>query len=144
MPPRPGRASVRRAMSQENMLVFEEAMDAASRGDLEAFLRHVDENIVWIAARSAVEGAYRGHDGLRRFFADNDENFEVFEPDFREMRDLGDRILAVGSIHIRARGSTVETDIPVAGIFTFRRGKLVRWEDFRERQIALEAAGLSE
>ncbi len=131
-------------MSQENMRVFEKAMLAASRGDIEAFLRHVDEDIVWIAARSAVEGAYHGHDGLRKFFADNDESFDVFEPDFREVRDLGDRILAVGSIHIRARGSTVETDIPVAGIFTFRRGKLLRWEDFRERRLALEAVGLSE
>ena len=131
-------------MWPENMRVFEKAMLAASRGDIEAFLRHVDEDIVWIAARSAVEGAYHGHDGLRKFFADNDESFDVFEPDFREVRDLGDRILAVGSIHIRARGSTVETDIPVAGIFTFRRGKLLRWEDFRERRLALEAVGLSE
>jgi ketosteroid isomerase-like protein len=131
-------------MSQKNMRVFEEAGDALSRGDIEGFLRLVDEDVVWIAARSAVEGAYRGHDGLRKFFADNDENFEVFEPDFREVRDLGERILAVGTIHIRARGSTVETDIPVAGIFTFRRGKLVRWEDFRERRLALEAVGLSE
>ena len=126
------------------MRVFEEALDAAGRGDVEAFLRHVDEDIVWIAARSAVEGAYRGHDGIRRFFADNDENFDVFRPEFHEVRDLGGRILAVGMIHIRARGSTVETDIPVAGIFTFRRGRLLRWEDFRERRLALEAVGLSE
>jgi hypothetical protein len=91
-----------------------------------------------------VEGAYRGHDGIRRFFADNGENFDVFRPEFREVRDLGGRILAVGTIHIRARGSTVETDIPVAGIFTFRRGKVLRWEDFRERRLALEAVGLPE
>ena len=122
----------------------EEALGAVSRGDMEAFLRHVDEDIVWIAARSAVEGAYRGHDGIQRFFADNDESFDVFEPDFLEVRDLGERILAVGTIHIRARGSTVETDIPVAGVFTFRRGKLLRWEDFRERRLALAAVGLSE
>jgi ketosteroid isomerase-like protein len=131
-------------MSQENMRVFEEARDALDRGDIEAFLRHVDEEVVWIAARSAVEGAYVGHNGMRTFFADNDENFEVFEPDFREVRDLGDRILVVGTIHIRGRGSTVETDIPVAGVFTFKQGKLVRWEDFRDRELALEAVGLRE
>ena len=126
------------------MRVLDEARDALDRGDMEAFLRHVDEDVVWIAARSAVEGAYVGHDGMRKFFADNDENFEVFEPDFREVRDLGDRILVVGTIHIRGRGSTVETDIPVAGVFTFKHGKLVRWEDFRDRELALEAAGLRE
>jgi ketosteroid isomerase-like protein len=102
-------------MSQENVRVFEEARDAVSRGDIEGFLRLVDEDVVWIAGRSAVEGAYRGHDGLRKFFADSEENFEVFEPDFREVLDLGDRILVFGAIHIRARGSAVETDIPKPG-----------------------------
>src|SRR5688500_12241818 len=107
-------------MSQENMRLFQEGMEALSRGDMEAVLSVVDKDIVWIAARSAVEGAYHGHDGLRKFFADNEENFEVFEPDFREVRDLGDRILVFGTIHIRGRGSAVETDIPIAGIFTFK------------------------
>jgi ketosteroid isomerase-like protein len=131
-------------MSQENMRLFQKGMEALSRGDMEAFLSLVDEDVVWIAARSAVEGAYHGHDGLRKFFADNEENFEVFEPDFREVRDLGDRILVFGAIHIRGRGSAVETDIPIAGIFTFKQGKLVRWEDFRDRDRALEAVGLRE
>jgi hypothetical protein len=64
----------------------------------------------------------------------------VFEPEFGEVRDLGDRVLATGTIRIRARGS--ETDIPTAGIATFEQGKLTRWEDFRDRRLALEAAGL--
>jgi ketosteroid isomerase-like protein len=132
-------------MSQENMRLFEQGKDALDRGDMEAFLSLVDEHVVWIAARSAVEGAYHGHDGVRKFFADNEENFEVFEADWREVRDVDDeRILAIGRIHLRGRGSTVETDIPVAGIFTFKRGKLVKWEDFRDRAHALQAAGLRE
>jgi len=108
-------------------------------------LRWVDEEAVLLAARSAVEGAYRGHDGLRRFMADNQENFEKFEPDYPEVHDLGDRVLAIGTIHVRGRGSGVETDIPAAGIATFNEdGRLVRWEDVRERHLALEAAGLAE
>jgi ketosteroid isomerase-like protein len=130
-------------MSQENVERFWKGIDAMRRGDIEALLDEVSEDVVWIAARSAVEGAYHGHDGLRRFLADNAENFEVFEPDFTEVRDLGDRVLAFGSFHIRARGSGVDTNFLVAGIATYRDGKLVRWEDFRERHLALEAAGLS-
>ena len=67
-----------------------------------------------------------------------------FEPHFEEVRALGDRVLGIGRFRIRARGSGVETDFPVAGIATYREGKLVRWEDFRERHLALEAAGLRE
>jgi ketosteroid isomerase-like protein len=131
-------------MSQGNVERFSEAIAAFRRGDVEAVLDGVSEDVVWIAARSAVEGAYHGHEGLRRFLADNAENFEVFEPRFTEIRDLGDRVLACGSFHIRARGSGVETSFPVAGIATYRDGKLARWEDFRERSLALEAAGLRE
>ena len=131
-------------MSQENVERFREGIDAMRRGDVEWILDGVSEDVVWIAARSAVEGSYHGHEGLRRFLADNAENFEMFEPRFDEMRDLGERVLAFGRFRIRARGSGVETDFPVAGIATYRDGKLVRWEDFRERRLALEAAGLSE
>ena len=91
-----------------------------------------------------MEGAYHGHAGLRGFLADNQANFEVFRFDLSDVRDLGDRVLAIGTIHIRGRGGGVETDIPVAGVATYRDGKLTRWEDFRERDRALEAAGLSE
>jgi len=131
-------------MSQENVDAFLAGAQALERGDVEAALEIVDDEVVWLAARSAVEGAYHGHDGIRRFMADNAENFERFEPDFRDVRDLGDRVLAIGTIHVRGRGSGVEADIPAAGIATFKEGRMVRWEDFRERRVALEAAGLRE
>jgi SnoaL-like domain len=121
-------------MSQENVERFWEGVDEMRRGDVEAFVAGASEELAWIAARSAVEGAYHGHKGLRRFFADNAANFEVYEPDFAEVRDLGDdRVLAFGRFRISARGSGVETTFPVAGI-----------ADFRERRLALEAVGLSE
>jgi ketosteroid isomerase-like protein len=132
-------------MSQENVDRFLEGAEAIGRGDVEAVLDGLSEDVVWIAARSAVEGAYEGHEGLRQFVADNGQSFELFEPHFEEVRDLGDQVLAVGRLHVRARGSGVETDVPVAGIATYRAdGKLVRWEDFRERRLALQAAGLRE
>ena len=132
-------------MSDENVEAFLEVNEAIRRGDVEALLRHVDEEGVLLAARSAVEGAYRGHDGIRRFMADNSENFEKFEPDFRDVRDLGDRVLAIGTIRVRGRGSGVETDISVAGVATFNyEGKMVRGEDFRERHLALESVGLQD
>ena len=53
-------------------------------------------------------------------------------------------VLAIGTIHIRGRGAGIETDIPAAGIATYREGKLSKWEDFRERRAALKAAGLNE
>ena len=113
-------------------------------GDVDGVLREAAEDVVFLVARSALEGAYHGHDGLREFLADNASNFEVFRLDLSDVRDLGDRVLAIGTVHIRGRGGGVETDTPIAGVATYREGKLARWEDFRDRDRALEAAGLVE
>jgi limonene-1,2-epoxide hydrolase len=56
--------------------------------------------------------------------------------------DLGERVLAWGTIHVRARGSGIETNIETGGVFEFRDGKIMRWEDFGSKDAALEAVGL--
>jgi len=132
-------------MSAENVELFHRVNAAVNRGDVEWAVRHSTEDVVIVAARSAVEGAFVGHEGVRKFFADNATNFDVFLGRYDDVRDIGeDRVLAIGTIHIRGRGAGVETDIPAAGIATYRDGKLTRWEDFRERRLALKAVGLAE
>lgn len=128
----------------QNVEALERGVEAFNRGDTEAFVAAAADDVVWLPRRSAIEGGYRGHDGMRKFLVDNAENFELFRFTFNEVREFGDRVLAVGTIHIRGRGSGVETTIPTAGIATFERGKLTRWEDFGERRLALEAVGLAE
>jgi len=129
-------------MSATKIEQFSQLIEAANREDLEGALAFIAEDVVWIAARSAVQGPYYGHDGIRAFFADNQESFERFEPVVEETRELADSVLVIGSIHVRGRGSGVDTVVPMAGIATYRDGKLVRWEDFRERERALAAAAL--
>ena len=126
------------------MDAFVRSTEAINSADVEEALRVVTEDVVVRALRSGVEGEYREHAGIRRFFADTADNFDLFRIDYSDVRDLGDRVLAIGTIHFRGKGSGVETDIPTAGVATFRGGKLASWEDFRERRIALEAAGLTE
>jgi ketosteroid isomerase-like protein len=132
-------------MSQENVEIVRELVAAMNIGDVDEAVRLSTEDAVLIAARSAVEGPFLGHEGLRKFYADNAENFELFQVRLNEVRAVDDdRLLAFGTLHIRGRAGEVETDIPVAGVFTFRGGKVSRWEDFRERALALKAVGLSE
>jgi ketosteroid isomerase-like protein len=98
-------------------------------------------DVEFLPLRAATEGAYRGHGGIKRFVADTQQVFEKFE--FRyDLLDLGERVLVWGQVHVRARQSGIETDIPMGGIFEFRDGKIVRWEDFGSKDRALEAMGL--
>jgi hypothetical protein len=78
---------------------------------------------------------------MERFWADTQEVFEKFELHY-ELLDLGERVLAWGEIHLRARGSGIETDIPFGGLVEFLDGKIVRWEDFGSKDKALKAVGL--
>jgi ketosteroid isomerase-like protein len=133
-------------MSQENVENFRRGSDALERGDLDDALIEelIDPEVIFEPLRAPVSGAYKGHEGIRQFIADTDESFDAFRFDRPDIRDLGDRVLAIGTLHIRARQGGIETDVPTAGIATYRGGRLVHWKDFGDRTKALEAAGLSE
>ena len=101
--------------------------EALNRGEFSAAkLRlYLHPDVEWLPLRAATEGAFHGIAGMERFWADTEEVFEKFELRY-ELLNLGGRVLAWGEIHLRARGSGIETDIPTGGIFDFRDGKIVR------------------
>jgi ketosteroid isomerase-like protein len=118
--------------------------EAVSRRDVAWVIAHTTEDVVLLPGRSAVEGSFVGHEGVRRFFADNAESFELFELRADDVRAVpGDRVLVSGTVHVRSRGG-VEIAFPYAVVTTFRDGKASRWEDFRVRHRALKAVGLEE
>jgi ketosteroid isomerase-like protein len=129
-------------MSQENVEAFRRGADAISRGDVVDIPELVHPEAVFEPLRSATEGAYVGHEGMRRFIADTEEMFEVFQISYTDIRDLGDRLVAIGSIRMRARESGVETDVPSAAIVEYVDGLLFRYKDYGQARLALEAAGL--
>ena len=133
-------------MSQENVEIVRQSLEAYASGEIEEMLAYVDPGG---ELHSAINGGaeakvFRGHDGFRRWFAETRESFEELSTDLTEYRDLGDRIVAFGHIHARGRGSGLEIDSPTGWVFTVRRGKVVRAEGFLSRSETLEAAGLSE
>jgi ketosteroid isomerase-like protein len=133
-------------MSQENVEIVRQSLEAYASGEVEEMLAHVDAEA---ELHSAIIGGaeakvFRGHDGFRRWFAETRESFEELSTELTEYRDLGDRIVAFGHIHARGRGSGLEIDSPTGWVFTVRRGKVVRAEGFLSRSETLEAAGLSE
>jgi ketosteroid isomerase-like protein len=129
-------------MSQENVELVRSLQDDWNRGDRTVDADRIHPDLEFLPRRAATEGVYRGLAGLERFFADTLEVFEKFELQ-HEYADLGERVLGWGHIHVRARGSGIETDIESGGVFEFRDGKVVRWEDFGSKDKAVEAVGLS-
>ena len=131
-------------MSQENVDQFLKASDALNRGDLEGWLRIWDVAVVFEPQVSIIEGGFSGHDGLRRFYAQLFELFETYEVEYDDVRDLGDRVVALGTARGRGKESGAETEGPLGLVATFRDGKIVHFKDYGDREGALKSVGLSE
>ncbi|MGH3992818.1 MAG: nuclear transport factor 2 family protein [Pseudonocardiaceae bacterium] len=88
---------------------------------------------------------YRGHDGVRAWLADIQENFERFVPWQDEVREAGDdRVVAVGGISFRARESGVDMAERLGWVFEFRNGLLRRMMFYGSPSEALTALGWPE
>ncbi len=133
-------------MSRENVELVRRALEAFPRGDMDEMLSYLDPEVEFHSAivGGAEGNVYRGHDGFRRWFSDSFESFEELRNEWREFRDLGDRVLALGHLRARGRESGVEVDSPMGWVFTIRHGRAVKAEGFLSRDAALEAAGLEE
>jgi ketosteroid isomerase-like protein len=130
-------------MAPEHVEAFLRGVDAINRVDVPAVLEVVYEETVFEPLRSATEGAFVGPEGMRRFLADTAETFELFKATYTDIRDLGEgRLLAIGTIRMRGRGSGVESDVHSAAIVEFRNGLLARYRDYGDARIALQMAGI--
>jgi ketosteroid isomerase-like protein len=134
-------------MSQENVEVVREVLDAWNSHDFERWLACWDATCQWVPRlRSEVEGTqtYRGHDGLRRYWEEDDSVWDRFLVEFRDVRAIRDQVIATGTGTASGKGSGVEITTPLAMRFQLRERKIIRGESYLDVSEALEAAGLSE
>ena len=131
-------------MSQENVERFLDGAEAFNRGDVERILQDYHPDAVIDVRQAELEGEYSGHDGLRRFFAEFAEENEMFEVHYSDVRDLGDRVLGLGTLRITGRRSGIEAEGPVAILASYRDGLCTHLKDYGDHGHALEAAGLRE
>jgi ketosteroid isomerase-like protein len=110
-------------------------------------LETLDPEIEWQPALlMSLEGkatVYRGHEGIREFFRDLDEVLDEVHAEYSEIRDFGDRIVGIGRIRTRGKGSGAETESPLGSVSDLKNGKAIRVRTYLDPQEALEAAGLS-
>ena len=75
---------------------------------------------------------YRGHQGVRKGIRELEEAFSEIQSEQTEIRDLGERVVAIGQL--RGRGNE-------SGAMS---GKVIRVREYLDPKKALEAVGLSE
>jgi ketosteroid isomerase-like protein len=124
-------------MATCNVDTFLRAADATNRGDADALVAVTHPEAVAEPIRAATEGAYVGHDGVRRFIADTAATFEFFRADYPDVRELEDgRVLAIGTASVRGRGSGVEATVASAVVTEYRDGLMWRFKDYGDEVLA--------
>ena len=110
--------------------------------------REIDPQLVHhdvVVHSGMTDATYRGHDGVRRWMTEIDDQFEVWHSSIGEFRDVAEeRLLALGTIHFRGRASGVEFDQPMAWLLTFAGNQVTELRTIPDHAHALKAAGLSE
>ena len=119
--------------------IVRRGIDAFNRGDLEAMLELIDPEVTLVPVRALLEGGeYRGHDGVRRYFSDMEEDWESRRIEVDEIVDLDDGVLVLGTFALRGRSGT-ELSYPLAWHSRYRDGKLWRMQAYSDRDAALKA-----
>ncbi len=89
-------------------------------------------------------GIIRGRDAVRQYYEQWYETFDGIRAEAEELTDAGDQVVAAVHVAGRMKESDAEIDMRLGVVYTVRDGKIIRGREYATREVALEAAGLSE
>ena len=118
--------------TDKNVQTVKDFFAAIGRGDREALLALVAEDIEWIIPGKdwPLAGTHRGHAGLENLLEKANETVETSYPEPPEFIAQGDRVLVVGFAtgRIKATNRTFEDHFVFA--ITVRNGKLTKVREY--------------
>lgn len=93
---------------------------------------------------SPITGPYHGHEGVRAWRSDTFDVIDDWRLELDEVitGDDPDVMVAMQRFVGRMQHTGLPANFPLAVVVRFRDGLIVRFEGYRERDEALEAAGL--
>ena len=80
--------------------------------------------------------AYRGHEGIARSARTWLQPYERFTIELEDVVGSGDRLISIHRFTATARHTGIETELRYAYLWTFRDGKVVHFQSFRDPEEA--------
>lgn len=132
-------------MSQEVLEMVRAGYEAFNRGDTEAAIAPLHPDIEWWpAADEPITDPYRGHDGYLRLVAGIREAVPDIQIEVEELFVAGERVVACLRFWGRGRDSGAPVEIRETHLARLCDGKVIEVREYREKEAALEAAGVRE
>ncbi len=132
-------------MSRENVALVQQAAETWNRGDLDALFEIYDPDIELDNSRYEGwpdEASLRGRDAVRGFLEQWRNTFSDYRYDVEQYVDAGDRVVALCSQGGAGRDSSGIAMMRWAQVATVRHGRILRLENYSDREEALAAAGV--
>ena len=128
-------------MSEASLDVARRGYACWEAGDYDGMLETATPDFEFVPAIAAsVEGgSIKGRDAARRFWADLDETWELFRISADDFREAGGRVLGIGRLTAKGRGSELELDQPIYTVLWFRDDRIARMQSFLEESAARAA-----
>jgi ketosteroid isomerase-like protein len=132
-------------MSQENVEIATQAIEAFNARELSAFALLTTPDFQWSPSMVAIEGTtFRGPEGIKSYFRSLENAWERFHIHRGRFRDAEDLVVMLGRLEGRGVGSGVPVDAALGMVFDFRGGMISRIRGYLDHAEALRAAGLPE
>jgi uncharacterized protein len=133
-------------VSEADFEVLRRGYQAFNRRDLDGLVAFFDPDAVWIPTSSAwgAGNAYQGHEGVGRLLEDLARDWQEFEAEPQEFRQVGDLILVLGSVRAVPKGGGSEIHLATGWIWEMRDGRALRLQAYTDPGRALEALGLAD
>ena len=128
-------------MSRENIEKVKEGFAAHNRGDLDAMVELYAPDAVF---ETLLLGTHHGNESIRLIYEENQKTLAGYNVVPVELIDGGDKVVAVAQAVGRGPASDIAIDEPFAFVFTIKDGRVTREQAFRNKEEALEAAGLTD
>jgi ketosteroid isomerase-like protein len=130
-------------MTESNLDLARRGYGRWAEGDVEGMIELSTPDFEFVPAiASGVEGgSVKGPDEFRHFFNEMQETWEIFRLEVDEFREVGDRVIGIGRLTAKGRGSELELDQPIYSVVWFRDGKVARMQSFLDESAARAAAG---
>src|SRR4051794_14399800 len=125
-------------MSRENVDLALLMYEIFNRRDLDAMLVLMHDEVEIEPRLGALEGDYRGHGGVRRWWSDLLDFLPDYTAEIAELQDLGD--MTLGQIRGRAHGAASTTSVVETWwqLIWWHDGRCVWWRNFATKADALE------
>jgi ketosteroid isomerase-like protein len=132
-------------VSRENLNALQRVYRAWAEGDVRGDTSIYDPHIVYLSQPGDPDrGPHLGLGATGEYYRDFLASWDDWRIEADEYREVGDSIVVRARRTGIGKGSRVPVEDEVFHVWSFRGGKVIRMEVFRNEAEALEAVGLTE